>query len=117
MTDIWNDLRFLLGRWDASAGLTAEEKLDLLAQMVANLIDEVELLKQSAWQQSGLSYEEWQARYRKERMWLLFSSQGAPPACLRKYRSYMQTRQETAQELIPDAAQREEEIRDLGMLT
>lgn len=116
MSDIWSDLQFLLRQGHRSS-LSAEEKLDLLAQMVANLIDEVEILKEYAWTQSGLSREEWLERYRKERLWLLFSGQGGMPPCIRKYLPYLKNRQETARELIPDPAEREAKIQGLANLS
>jgi hypothetical protein len=116
MSDLWHDLRFLIGPWD-DKDWSAEEKLDLLARVVANLVDEVEILKQYAARESQLPYEEWLTRYRKERMWLLFSAQGGPPACVRKYRDYLQTRDQTAADLIPDPISRAKEIESLGQLT
>jgi hypothetical protein len=116
--EIWDSLRFLLRRGDdVLKNFTLEEKVDLLGRMVANLIDEVEILRDYARRTSPLSPEAWDAEYRKHRMWLLFSGQGAPPACVRKFLPYVQAPSETAAELIPDEAQREQEISDLGMLT
>src|SRR4051794_29407809 len=106
MSDVWRDLEWLLKATsaDAGGGLTVEKKLDLLVQMVANLIDEVELLKRHAQQNSGLPAEEWKERYRRDRMWLLFSGAGGMPPCLEKYRAYLKDRQATAKALIPDEA-------------
>ena len=50
-------------------------------------------------------------------MWLLFSGQGASPACVRKYQPYLKDRQQTAEQLIPDQAKRDEAIHELGILT
>jgi hypothetical protein len=117
MSDLWDDLRVLLRRQDYASEFTTDEKIDLLVQMVANLIDEVEILKQLAWKQSGLSHAEWLESYRKDKMWFLFSSAGPIGACVSKYMAYLKNRTETAEKLIPDQAKREEAIRELSCLT
>ncbi|HVS34342.1 MAG TPA: hypothetical protein VMS17_02105 [Gemmataceae bacterium] len=117
MSDLWDALRFVLRRGAFAADFSTAEKIELLAQMVANLVDEVEILKKYAWSTSGLSREEWQERYRQDRMWLLFSGAGGDPPCAGKYRPYVKNALETAKDLIPDQAKREEEINNLQILT
>lgn len=118
MSDLFRDIAFL--RWrggDLAPAATVEQKLDLLAQMVANLVDEVEFLEQMAQRASGLPWAQWREEYVKQKMWNLFSSQGAPPACVRKYQPYVQSREEAAAELVPDETARNQQIQNLGSLT
>jgi hypothetical protein len=91
---------------------TLNRRLILLVQMVANLIDEVEMLKEKVYGPQDLNPKEW-VQYRNRRMQLLFSSQGATPASIRKYVPYIRNRMETATELIPDQSERDIEITGL----
>lgn len=112
--EVWDDLRLLLGLAGRNVGLSDQEKIDLLLQMVANLVDEVEILKNHARQESRASFQE---RYRKDRMWLLYSSAGSPGASVAKYGPYLRSREETAGRLIPDPAERAAVIGSFGCLT
>ena len=114
---LWDDLRFLLRSEGWTGEDLADQKVEILARIVANLVDEVEILREFSQQTSGLTREEWQKEYRRHKMWLLFSSEGIPPACVRKYEPYLRDAEATAKELIPDAAEREREIDRLGLLT
>lgn len=116
--DLWMSLGFLLRREDMMKGQTPlEERVEILARMVVNLVDEVEILRETARQYSPLSREAFDGDYRRRRMWLMFSGQGATPACLRKFESYLKTEAETAAELIPDKAERDDEINGYASMT
>ncbi len=114
---LWNDLRFMLRSEGWAGEDLADQKVEILARIVANLVDEVEILREFSQQTSGLTGEEWQKEYRRHKMWLLFSTEGIPSACVRKYEPYLRDAEATAKKLIPDAAERESERRHLDTLT
>ena len=73
MSEIWDTLRFLRRREEGWKEFTDSEKLDLLAQMTANLIDEVCILKSFAQRTSNLSREAWEEEYIRHKMALLYN--------------------------------------------
>ncbi len=116
--NLWTSLGCLLVRQDMMTGATPlEEKVEILARIVVNLVDEVEILRERAEQHALVSQAEFVEDYRRRRIWLMYSGQGAPPACVRKFRPYLQTEEETAAELIPDKAARDEEINGYASMT
>lgn len=117
-SDLWMSLGLLLRREDLMRGaIPLEEKVEILARMVVNLIDEVEILREASQRQSPLSPTEFADSYRRQRMWLMFSGQGPMPACIRKFESYLKSETETAEELIPNKAERDDEINGYASMT
>jgi hypothetical protein len=116
--EIWDKLRFLrAAKRDILKGFTAEEKIEMLARLVANLVDEVELLKGVVRKKSGMEHGDFSKELNGDRMWLLYSGAGGMPPCISKFQPFLRTAEESAKMLIPDDVVRASVINHLESLT
>ncbi len=82
------------------------QKMDLLTRAVANLIDEVLILRAIVQDVGGISEEKWREMYREMKMNVLFSRAGEAPPAVFKYQRFFMDARESAVALIPDEADR-----------
>lgn len=123
--DLWKILRYLRRSPDDMVkGFTADEKVELLARLVANLIDEVELLRQFIakapsrfGQDDPCELHRLDQTFAQRRMNLLFSSAGCPGPPIEKLVPYLRSPLDWAKELIPDEKERIRTIASLHVLT
>lgn len=116
MKDYLNDLAAFLAN-KAEPHHDTERKLELLTRAVANLIDEVLILRSILQDVGEIDDENWREMYQEMKLSVLFSSAGPTPPSVFKFRRFFMAPQETAAALIPDEKERTETIDHLTNLS